>query len=37
MALLSLDHVTQRFGGLVAVNDLSFTVEEGAIVAMIGP
>ena len=37
MALLSLDHVTQRFGGLVAVNDLSFTVEQGAIVAMIGP
>ena len=37
MALLTLDHVTQRFGGLVAVNDLSFAVEEGSIVAMIGP
>ena len=37
MPLLSLDHVTQRFGGLVAVNDLSFTIEPGAIVAMIGP
>jgi len=37
MALLSLDHVTQRFGGLVAVNDLSFQVESGSIVAMIGP
>jgi branched-chain amino acid transport system ATP-binding protein len=35
--LLSLEHVTQRFGGLVAVNDLSFTVEAGSIVAMIGP
>jgi branched-chain amino acid transport system ATP-binding protein len=35
--LLTLDHVTQRFGGLVAVNDLSFTIEPGAIVAMIGP
>jgi branched-chain amino acid transport system ATP-binding protein len=29
--------VTQRFGGLVAVNDLSFAVEAGSIVAMIGP
>jgi branched-chain amino acid transport system ATP-binding protein len=37
MPLLSLDHVTQRFGGLVAVNDLSFTIEAGSIVAMIGP
>ncbi|HTD34822.1 MAG TPA: ABC transporter ATP-binding protein [Candidatus Elarobacter sp.] len=37
MPLLALDHVTQRFGGLVAVNDLSFTIEQGAIVAMIGP
>jgi len=37
MPLLTLDHVTQRFGGLVAVNDLSFTIEQGSIVAMIGP
>ena len=37
MALLQFDHVTQRFGGLVAVNDLSFEVEAGSIVAMIGP
>src|ERR1700736_911277 len=37
MALLALEHVTQRFGGLVAVNDLSFAVEAGSIVAMIGP
>ncbi|MBV8579810.1 MAG: ABC transporter ATP-binding protein [Candidatus Eremiobacteraeota bacterium] len=37
MALLALDRVTQRFGGLVAVNDLTFSVERGAIVAMIGP
>jgi len=29
--------ITQRFGGLVAVNNLSFSVEKGAIVAMIGP
>src|SRR3982074_1623344 len=37
MALLQLDQVTQRFGGLVAVNELTFAVEAGSIVAMIGP
>lgn len=37
MPLLALEAVTQRFGGLVAVNDLSFTIESGTIVAMIGP
>ncbi len=37
MALLEMDAVTQRFGGLVAVNALSFTIEPGTIVAMIGP
>ncbi|HEY0380851.1 MAG TPA: ABC transporter ATP-binding protein [Candidatus Elarobacter sp.] len=37
MALLALEQVTQRFGGLVAVNELTFAVEQGSIVAMIGP
>jgi branched-chain amino acid transport system ATP-binding protein len=37
MALLALDHVTQRFGGLVAVDDLTFAVDAGSIVAVIGP
>jgi branched-chain amino acid transport system ATP-binding protein len=37
MALLEMEHVTQRFGGLVAVNDLSFLIESGSVVAMIGP
>jgi len=37
MALLQLEQVTQRFGGLVAVNELSFNVDAGSIVAMIGP
>lgn len=32
-----MDHVTQRFGGLVAVNDLSFSIDAGSVVAMIGP
>ena len=29
--------VRKEFGGLVAVNDLGFTIEAGSIVAMIGP
>jgi branched-chain amino acid transport system ATP-binding protein len=36
-ALLRLDHMTMRFGGLLAVNDLSFTAERGDITALIGP
>jgi branched-chain amino acid transport system ATP-binding protein len=35
--LLTVDHVSMRFGGLVAVNDLSFTVGRGDITALIGP
>jgi branched-chain amino acid transport system ATP-binding protein len=37
MALLELSGITQRFGGLVAVDRLDFTIEAGSIVAMIGP
>lgn len=37
MSVLRLEHVTKRFGGLVAVNDLSFTVEKRSIHALIGP
>ena len=37
MPLLTLEGVTQRFGGLVAVNALDFAIEAGSIVAMIGP
>ena len=37
MSLLMLERVTQRFGGLVAVNELDFAIEAGSIVAMIGP
>ncbi|WP_336486205.1 ABC transporter ATP-binding protein [Methylobacterium nigriterrae] len=36
-AALTVDHLTMRFGGLVAVNDLSFTVRRGDITALIGP
>lgn len=35
--LLQVDHLTMRFGGLVAVDDLSFTAREGEITALIGP
>jgi branched-chain amino acid transport system ATP-binding protein len=35
--ILRVDHLTMRFGGLVAVNDLSFTAERGDITALIGP
>ena len=35
--LLVVDHVTRRFGGLVAVNGASLTAEEGRITALIGP
>ena len=37
MSLLEIDHLTRRFGGLVAVNDVSFRVEEGEILSVIGP
>ena len=36
-ALLSVEHVTKRFGGLVAVNDVSLQVQRGEIVGLIGP
>jgi branched-chain amino acid transport system ATP-binding protein len=35
--LLELAGVTQRFGGLVAVDKLDFSIDAGSIVAMIGP
>ena len=36
-ALLAVDHVTQRFGKLVAVNGVSMLVEPGELRAVIGP
>ena len=37
MALLSVEHVTRRFGGIVAVDDVSLDVREGEIAGLIGP
>ena len=37
MSLLELDQVTVKFGGLVAVDNVSFTVEKGEIFSLIGP
>ena len=37
MSLLEVRGLCKRFGGLQAVKDLSFSVEEGEIVALIGP
>ena len=35
--VLSLEHITMQFGGVVAVNDLSMKIDKGEIVALIGP
>jgi branched-chain amino acid transport system ATP-binding protein len=37
MSLLEFDNVTLRFGGVVAVNQVSFNVEEGEVFALVGP
>ena len=37
MALLTLEGVTKRFGGVVANHNVSFSVEEGEILGLIGP
>jgi branched-chain amino acid transport system ATP-binding protein len=36
-ALLEVQHVTQRFGGLVANRDVSIQIEPGELVGLIGP
>lgn len=37
MSLLEVRNMTKRFGGLVANNDISFSVEQGQIFSVIGP
>ena len=36
-AIAKIEHLTMRFGGLVAIDDVSFSAERGAITAVIGP
>ncbi|MCV3766054.1 ABC transporter ATP-binding protein [Rhizobium sp. TRM95796] len=35
--LLEVEHLSMKFGGLMAINDLSFNCHEGEITALIGP
>ena len=35
--LLTAENVRKEFGGLVAVNDLDFTIPDRSIVSLIGP
>ena len=35
--ILDVTHLSMRFGGIVAVNDLSFSAKRGQITALIGP
>jgi branched-chain amino acid transport system ATP-binding protein len=36
-AMLEIKNVTKRFGGIVALKDVSFKLEEGSFVGLIGP
>jgi branched-chain amino acid transport system ATP-binding protein len=36
-AILEIRHVTRRFAGLIAVDDVSFTLQSGEILGVIGP
>ena len=36
-AILTVDHLTMRFGGLTAVDDVSFAVQDRSITSIIGP
>ncbi|MFG1181256.1 ABC transporter ATP-binding protein [Xanthobacter sp. V7C-4] len=35
--ILAVDHLSMRFGGLIAVNDVSFVAARGEVTAVIGP
>ncbi len=37
MSLLELKNVTLKFGGITAVDNVSFSVEEGEVFALVGP
>lgn len=35
--ILTVSNLTKKFGGLIAVNDLSFTIEKGNVYGILGP
>ncbi len=35
--VIELDHISKRFGRVLAVDDLSFTVEQGQVCGLLGP
>jgi branched-chain amino acid transport system ATP-binding protein len=37
MSLFTAEHIEKKFGGVLALDDVSLTVEKGEIVGMIGP
>jgi ABC-type Mn2+/Zn2+ transport system ATPase subunit len=37
MAVITIDGLTKRFGDIVAVDDLSFEVDQGTVVGFLGP
>ena len=37
MSFFSVQGLTKRFGGLTALDDVSFEVEKGSIFSVIGP
>jgi branched-chain amino acid transport system ATP-binding protein len=37
MTILEIDNVSRRFGGLMAVDGASFSVEEAAVTSLVGP
>ena len=37
MSLLAVENVTRRFGGIVALDDVTLVVDEGDVAGLIGP
>ncbi len=35
--ILEIEHLTRRFGGIVALHDVSLSLDEGQVVGLIGP